>query len=34
MAFFTFVSRVRWCSRGVSVPRTNGVLLGRLPQAM
>jgi hypothetical protein len=31
---FTFVFGVRWCSRGISVPRRNGVLLGRLPQAV
>ena len=30
----TFVFGVRWCSRGISVPRSNGVLLGRLPQAL
>jgi hypothetical protein len=33
-AQFTFVFGVRWCSRGMSVPRSNGVLLGRLPQAV
>ena len=33
-AEFTFVFGVRWCSRGMSVPRSNGVLLGRLPQAV
>ena len=33
-AAFTFVFGVRWCSRGMSVPRSNGVLLGPLPQAM
>ena len=33
-AQFTFVFGVRWCSRGISVPRRNGVLLGPLPQAM
>ena len=33
-ARLTFVFGVRWCSRGISVPRSNGVLLGRLPQAM
>ena len=33
-AEFTFVFGVRWCSRGISVPRTNGVLLGRLPDAV
>ncbi len=33
-AEFTFVFGVRWCSRGISVPRSNGVLLGRLPQAV
>ena len=33
-AKFTFVFGVRWCSRGISVPRTNGVLLGRLPPAV
>jgi len=31
-AQFTFVFGVRGCSRGISVPRSNGVLLGRLPQ--
>ncbi len=30
-ARFTFVFGVRWCSRGISVPRSNGVLLGLLP---
>jgi hypothetical protein len=30
----TFVFGVRWCSRGMSVPRSNGVLLGRLRQAV
>ena len=29
-AEFTFVFGVRWCSRGISVPRSNGVLLDRL----
>jgi hypothetical protein len=33
-AEFTFVFGVRWCSRGISVPRSNGVLLGRLPRAV
>jgi hypothetical protein len=33
-AEFTFVFGVRWCSRGMSVPRSNGVLMDRLPQAM
>jgi hypothetical protein len=33
-AQFTIVFGVRWCSRGMSVPRSNGVLLGRLPQAV
>ncbi len=33
-AQFTFVFGVRWCSRGISVPQRNGVLLGRLPQAV
>jgi hypothetical protein len=33
-AEFTFVFGVRWCSRGMSVPRSNGVLLCRLPQAV
>ena len=33
-AELTFVFGVRWCSRGQSVPRTNGVLLGRLPRAV
>ena len=33
-AQFTFVFGVRWCSRGISVPRSNGVLLGWLPQAV
>jgi len=33
-AQFTFVFGVRGCSRGISVPRSNGVLLGRLPQAV
>src|ERR1035437_5028180 len=33
-AEFTFVFGVRWCSRGISVPRSNGVLLCRLPQAV
>jgi hypothetical protein len=33
-AKFTFVFGVRWCSRGMSVPRSHGVLLGRLPQAV
>jgi hypothetical protein len=23
---------VRWCSRGISAPRSNSVLLGRLPE--
>ena len=30
-AALTFVFGIRWCSRGISVPRRNGVLLGRLP---
>jgi len=30
----TFAFGVRWCSRGISVPPSNGVLLGRLPQAV
>jgi hypothetical protein len=33
-AQFTFVFGVRWCSRGMSVPRSNGVLLGRLPDSV
>jgi len=33
-AEFTFVFGVRCCSRGLSVPRRNGVLLGRLPEAV
>ena len=33
-ATLTFVFGVRWCSRGIRVPRTNGVLLGRLPDAV
>jgi hypothetical protein len=33
-AEFTFVFGVRWGSRGISVPRGNGVLLGRLPQVV
>ena len=33
-AEFTFVFGVRWCSRGMSVPRSNGVLLCRRPQAV
>ena len=33
-AKFTFVFGVRWCSRGISVPRTNAVLLGRLSEAV
>jgi hypothetical protein len=33
-AQLTFVFGVRPCSRGISVPRSNGVLLGRLPQAV
>jgi len=33
-AQFTFVFGVRWCSRGISAPRSNGVLLGRLPRAV
>jgi hypothetical protein len=33
-AKFTFVFGIRWCSRGISVPRSNGVLLGRLPEAV
>jgi hypothetical protein len=33
-AQFTFVFGERWCSRGMSVPRSNGVLLGPLPQAV
>ena len=33
-AELTFVFGVRWCSRGISVPRRNGVLLGRLSQAV
>ena len=33
-AQLTFVFGVRWCSRGISVPRSNGVLLDRLPQAV
>src|ERR1035437_9120358 len=32
-AKFTFVFGIRWCSRGISVPRSNGELLGRLPEA-
>ena len=33
-AEFTFVFGLRPCSRGISVPRSNGVLLGRLPLAV
>ena len=33
-AELTLVFGVRWCSRGMSVPRSNGVLLGRLPDAV
>ena len=33
-AQFTFVFGVRCCSRGISAPRRNGVLLGRLPEAV
>jgi len=33
-ATFTLVFGIRWCSRGISVPRSNGVLLGRLPAAV
>jgi hypothetical protein len=33
-AQFTFVFGLRSCSRGISVPRRNGVLLGPLPQAV
>jgi hypothetical protein len=33
-AQFTFVFGVRGCSRGISVSRSNGVLLGRLPEAV
>jgi len=33
-AQFTFVFGVQWCSRGISVPRSNGVLLGPLPKAV
>ena len=33
-AKFTFVFGIRWCSRGISTPRSNGVLLGRLPEAV
>ena len=33
-AAFTLVFGIRWCSRGISVPRSNGVLLGRLPAAV
>ena len=33
-ARLTFVFGIRWCSRGISVPRRNGVLLGRLPAAV
>jgi hypothetical protein len=33
-AALTLVFGVRWCSRGMSVPRSNGVLLGRLPEAV
>ena len=33
-AQLTFVFGVRPCSRGISVPRSNGVLLGPLPQAV
>ena len=33
-AELTFVFGVRCCSRGISVPRSNGVLLGRLPRAV
>ncbi len=30
----TDVLGLRWCSRGISVPRSNGILLGRQPQAV
>ena len=33
-ATLTFVFGIRWCSRGISTPRRNGVLLGRLPEAV
>ena len=33
-AELTLVLGVRWCSRGMSVPRTNYVILGRLPKAV
>ena len=33
-AKLAFVFGVRWCSRGISAPRGNGVLFGPLPQAL
>ena len=33
-AIFTFVFGIRWCSRGISVPRSNAILLGPLPPAV
>jgi hypothetical protein len=33
-AKLTFVLGVRWCSAGLSVPRSNYVILGRLPEAV
>ena len=33
-AKLTFVFGIRWCSRGIWTPRRNGVLLGRLPEAV
>jgi hypothetical protein len=33
-AKLTFVFGIRGCSRGISVPRSNGILLGRLPRAV
>jgi hypothetical protein len=33
-ATLIFVFGARWCSRGISVPRSNGVLLGPLPAAV
>jgi hypothetical protein len=31
-ATLTFVFGIRWCSRGISVPRSHGILLGRLSE--
>jgi hypothetical protein len=33
-ATLTFVFGIRWCSRGISVPRCNAILLGPLPPAV